>query len=428
MSALTSTCRQFLGAWGLLLGIHFNAHAQLPLTATPTQADDLAFAGSLAGVAKGEKRFLTRQAFSEIPGKKVINEGILPSFPKVDLTVLPLAALLEKMPLPPGTDAIMLTCSDRWESVLPIDFIKQYDPYLLLYYDGRTPEQGWPRFSRVEAFAPYFVNVSSKAHPDFKGVIPEGMISATQVIEISAINLKKHYAPFYEGAWGNLSPTANEGRKIFLRNCNNCHEGPGGVGGNTSQRPLLLLQTHATHNEDFFRKMVRRPNDFFPDTLMPPHEHFTEETFGALITFLRETHPSVLGTPTPAPSAKAAEAGGDLSSLRPKYEKINMKRVLLTPEQIQEALTKLPGWKAENGILKKLYVRKNFVEAIAFISALVPDCERMDHHPEIVTVYNKVSIGLTSYDVKNQISTFDVALAERIEALAQLTHPATSAK
>lgn len=422
MSAFHSAKRLLFATLSLAASAPFLLAAKLPLAATPSRPDDMAFVGPLAGVADGEKRYLSRQALAEIQGKKVINEGILPSFQPVDLTVLPLSALLAEMPLPPGTDALLLVCSDRWESVLPLDFIKQYDPYLLLYYDGKSPEQGWPRFSRVEAFAPYFVNVSSKAHPDFKGVIPEGMISATQVVEMRAINLKAHYAEFNEGAMARLSPTATAGKKIFIQHCNNCHEGPSGVGGNTSQRPFLLLQTHATLNEEYFRKMVQRPKDFFPDTLMPPH-NFGEETFGPLITFLKETHPNALANATASVTATAATQESGIAALRPIYDKINPKRIVLTPEEIKAALTRLPGWHVENGILKKLYLRKNFVEAIAFIQALVPECERMDHHPEIITVYNKVSIGLTSYDAANQVSSFDVIMAEHIEALSQRTHP-----
>jgi 4a-hydroxytetrahydrobiopterin dehydratase len=102
----------------------------------------------------------------------------------------------------------------------------------------------------------------------------------------------------------------------------------------------------------------------------------------------------------------------------PQYGKINAARTLLTPTEIEAALARLPGWKAEGGKLTKTFVRKNFVEAIAFIAALVPECERLDHHPEIFTVYNKVNLTLTTYDAGQRISSYDVLLAGRIEAVA----------
>jgi|GEM_PF-140877 len=369
---------------------------------------------SLATVLSGAGAGLALTKERALP---VLHERLVPSLPEVDLTVLPLTALLAQLPLAGGADGLLLVCSDRWQSVLRLSFVKAYDPYLLLYYEGKTPEQGWPRFSRVEAFAPYYINVSYRAHPDFKGVTPEGMISATQVVEIRAIEVARHYAPFYEGSLAKLTAEAVEGRKLFIQECNNCHQGPGGVGGNTSQRPLLLLQTHATLNAEYFRKLVRRPKDFFPDTVMPPHEHYGEETFRPLISFLKESQ--ALMNPESAQTPSPAVATGDaVASIRPQHEKINTQRTLLSPSEIETALKRLPGWRVENGTLKKLFVRKNFVEAIAFISALVPECERIDHHPEIVTVYNKVNIGLTTYDAGNRVSTFDVLLAERFDAVA----------
>ena len=234
---------------------------------------------------------------ASLPGLIKLHERLTPSLPEAELTVLPLSALLVFLALCGDADGVLLTCEDRWQSVLPAAFIQSHEPYLLLYYDGRSPAEGWPKFSDVEAFAPYYVNVSTAAHPQFNGVIDEGMISGTQVIELRAINVQRHYAAFYAGSLAHLSGPAAEGRKIFIRECNNCHQGPGGVGGNTSQRPLVLLQTHATLNEDFFRKMVRRPRDFYPKTVMPPHEHFSEETFGALIAFLRESREGLPPTP-----------------------------------------------------------------------------------------------------------------------------------
>lgn len=116
--------------------------------------------------------------------------------------------------------------------------------------------------------------------------------------------------------------------------------------------------------------------------------------------------------------AAGAEPAAPDPSIIPKYEKINTARTLLTPPEIAVALARLPGWKAENGRLTKTFVCKNFVEAIAFINALVPECERLDHHPEIFTVYNKVNLTLTTFDAGQKISSYDVLLAGRFEAVA----------
>ena len=123
----------------------------------------------------------------------------------------------------------------------------------------------------------------------------------------------------------------------------------------------------------------------------------------------------------PSSTIHGAESPGSLrpadASLIPQYEKINTTRTLLSPDEIAAALVKLPGWKSGEGKLTKTFVLKNFVAAIAFINSLVPECERLDHHPEIFTVYNKVNLTLTTYDAGQRISSHDVLLAGRIEGL-----------
>ena len=61
---------------------------------------------------------------------------------------------------------------------------------------------------------------------------------------------------------------------------------------------------------------------------------------------------------------------------------------------------------------------KNFIDVIAFLDALALECERLDHHPKIFTVCNKVGLTLTTFDSGRRISSDDVLLAGRIEALA----------
>ncbi|MBL9204625.1 MAG: cytochrome c [Opitutaceae bacterium] len=259
----------------------------LVLTSDAGKGDALAVSGQFSRAVPGELRYADRASLLALPGVTRLRERPWVMMPEADLTVVPLATVVGALVPQGDADAILLRCSDRWESVLPLSFLASHQPYLLLLHNGKSPEQGWPMFSRVEGLAPYYVNVSEKAHPGFKGVIDTGMISATQVVEIRAINLQRHFAPLYAGTWEKLSEEASAGRAIFVRHCNNCHQAQG-VGGNTSQRPLVLLQTHATHNPQFFRTMVTQPKSVYPDTVMPPHP-FDDVTFIRLIQFLRET-------------------------------------------------------------------------------------------------------------------------------------------
>ena len=87
---------------------------------------------------------------------------------------------------------------------------------------------------------------------------------------------------------------------------------------------------------------------------------------------------------------------------------------LLSKSQIEEQLSRLPDWYQHGGAIQKKYTFGSFLEAIAFINAIVPLAEAADHHPEIHTVYNSVTITLATHDAGG-ITEKDVALAQRID-------------
>ena len=262
--------------------------AALAPTLQPAASDDLRISGLFQSTADGSVRYVSRDALLGLPGNTHLHEAPTDSIPPGDLTVLPIDRLLDALPLATGADGLILICSDRWESFMPVSLVRDIHPYLLLKYDGRTPAQGWPRFSPNEGMSPYFSNWSPALGPKDTSGTPFGEFDATQIVEIRAVNTSARYAPFYAGALAHLSPTAQKGRALFIRECNMCHQGPGGVGGNTSQRPLALLEQFAVATPDHFKAMVIKPTTFYPQTVMPPHDFFTAEMMAQLIAFLTE--------------------------------------------------------------------------------------------------------------------------------------------
>ena len=73
-------------------------------------------------------------------------------------------------------------------------------------------------------------------------------------------------------------------------------------------------------------------------------------------------------------------------------------------------------WKEADNKLYKKFTFKNFSEAFAFMTRVAIEAEKMDHHPEITNVYNKVGIKLITHDV-NKISEKDMSLAKKIDKL-----------
>src|SRR3954470_22957140 len=85
----------------------------------------------------------------------------------------------------------------------------------------------------------------------------------------------------------------------------------------------------------------------------------------------------------------------------------------------QTGLRELHGW-SEGGSrdgVRKSYHFSNFSEAWGFLSRIALAAEKMDHHPEIFNVYNRVEIILSTHDAGG-LSERDVQLAQMIDELA----------
>jgi 4a-hydroxytetrahydrobiopterin dehydratase len=89
----------------------------------------------------------------------------------------------------------------------------------------------------------------------------------------------------------------------------------------------------------------------------------------------------------------------------------------LTDEEIDRRLADLPGWRRESGEIFKWYQFDSFPVAMAFLGRLVEPCERLNHHPDIESHYDRVRIGLHTWS-ENAITEKDLALAGEIERLA----------
>jgi 4a-hydroxytetrahydrobiopterin dehydratase len=89
----------------------------------------------------------------------------------------------------------------------------------------------------------------------------------------------------------------------------------------------------------------------------------------------------------------------------------------LADEEVDRRLANLPGWRREGGEIFKWFRFDGFPEAIAFLGRLVEPCERMNHHPDIESHYDRVRIGLHTWS-ERAITEKDLALAAEIEAIA----------
>ena len=77
------------------------------------------------------------------------------------------------------------------------------------------------------------------------------------------------------------------------------------------------------------------------------------------------------------------------------------------------------GWSAESTgkALFRTFKFADFSEAFGFLSRVALHAEKIDHHPEFTSVWNRVDFRLTSHDAGG-VTDRDVALAKAINALA----------
>jgi 4a-hydroxytetrahydrobiopterin dehydratase len=85
----------------------------------------------------------------------------------------------------------------------------------------------------------------------------------------------------------------------------------------------------------------------------------------------------------------------------------------LSTAEIEQALTQLPDWQLNGGLLNRTFNFTDFREAMSFVNSVAAVAERAGHHPDIDIRYNKVKLALTSHDAGG-ITEKDFALAGEI--------------
>ncbi len=74
------------------------------------------------------------------------------------------------------------------------------------------------------------------------------------------------------------------------------------------------------------------------------------------------------------------------------------------------------AWTREGSAITTTVVRKNFVEAMAFVNRVAELAESRHHHPDIAISWNKVTLTLSTHDAGG-LTQLDLDLAAGIDAL-----------
>ena len=83
---------------------------------------------------------------------------------------------------------------------------------------------------------------------------------------------------------------------------------------------------------------------------------------------------------------------------------------------IKPELAQLKDWKFDKNAIEKQFEFKNFTQALAFIVQVGFLAEKQNHHPELINVYNKVTLRLNTH-TENGVTSKDIDLAKAIDKL-----------
>jgi 4a-hydroxytetrahydrobiopterin dehydratase len=88
----------------------------------------------------------------------------------------------------------------------------------------------------------------------------------------------------------------------------------------------------------------------------------------------------------------------------------------LMPEaEVDRRLQAMPGWRRDGKHLRKEYEFGSYMDGIAFVNRVAGLAEKMDHHPDMLVGYRRVTLTLTSHDAGG-LTARDLRLAEAIDA------------
>jgi 4a-hydroxytetrahydrobiopterin dehydratase len=87
----------------------------------------------------------------------------------------------------------------------------------------------------------------------------------------------------------------------------------------------------------------------------------------------------------------------------------------LSDSEIAERVKTVSGWALKGNEIAKEYKFDDFAHAMRFVNRVAEQAEQLDHHPDILVQYNRVTLTLSSHD-SGGLTERDFRLASRIDA------------
>ena len=95
-----------------------------------------------------------------------------------------------------------------------------------------------------------------------------------------------------------------------------------------------------------------------------------------------------------------------------------MSLLKLSDGEIAARLEELTDWSQPGEELQRTYRFKDFVEAMAFVQTVAAHAEAVQHHPDILIRYSRVTLSLSTHDAGG-ITEKDFDFARAADGLAR---------
>jgi len=70
----------------------------------------------------------------------------------------------------------------------------------------------------------------------------------------------------------------------------------------------------------------------------------------------------------------------------------------LTAKQIQTKLATLAEWTRSGAVIQRTFTFEDFLHAMRFVDKVAAEAERVQHRPDIMVRYSKVTLALSTHD------------------------------
>ena len=207
----------------------------------------------------------------------------------VRVSGIPLEQLAKALGALPSSDLIDATCTDRYRSHYPADYVAAHHPIFALLIEGERPAKWAARTHRYDP-GPYFITHANYV-PRYKVLAhAEQPQIPDNIARINFTTAAATYGPITpQGKYAADSAVAR-GFEIAKQNCLRCHFA-NGVGGTKSGREWRSLSTWAWEQPQYFQSYVLNPKAHEPHAHMEGNPGYDAATLEALTAYFQAMIP-----------------------------------------------------------------------------------------------------------------------------------------